>query len=73
MKDRYIIVQAPSLDILAMLVDGHMGSGYTPTGGIASIPLGLDGRISYCQALYLPPQESVELSEPASDQFTQRF
>ena len=66
--DRYVIVQAPNLEVLAMLVDGYMSSGYIPTGGVTAVPdCGLDAtRLVFIQAMYLAPKPVVSEPEPDS-------
>ena len=58
--DRYVIVQAPSPEVLAMLVDGYMSSGYIPAGGVTGVPdRGTNATgVIYLQALYQPPKPS---------------
>jgi len=74
--DRYVIVQAPSPEVLAMLVDGYMSSGYIPTGGITAVPdRGLDAtRLIFIQAMYLAPKPLISEPEPdTSGWHSERF
>lgn len=73
--DRYVIVQAPSIEILAMMVDGYMGSGYMPTGGVAGVPdRGKDATgLVYLQAMYQPPKPPEDLVPPSPSSITASF
>jgi len=73
--DRYVIVQAPSIEILAMLVDGYMGSGYVPTGGVAGVPdCGKDATgLVYLQAMHQPPKPPEDLVPPSPSSITASF
>jgi len=73
--DRYVIVQAPSIEILGMMVDGYMGSGYMPTGGVAAVPdRGKDATgLVYLQALYQPPKSPEDLIPPSLGSISATF
>lgn len=53
-SQHYLIVRAPSIDVLPILVDAFMQKGFSPTGGILIVGM------HFCQAVYRPVELSLE-------------
>ena len=56
-KKPYVIVTAPTMEILELLVEGHLAEGLVPTGSVTVDRL---DTTMYLQAMYLPPPPSIQ-------------
>ena len=57
-KKNYVIVSAPSTEILEMLVEGYISDGLTPIGSITIDTTGLSP--AYLQPMYRMPKPQVD-------------